>query len=162
MASWHNFSDENLDKIPEEPGVYKIRWFHKGKPKPIARLAGIDWEGILYIGSVSAKKSASSAYSVGLRGRLYDFRNSAVGRNKYHIAGKTYNYFGFSRIIPLEGLQFQVFYQLENPRCTKTYAKSKVESVEHAELRKYLRKFRDKPPLNFSMARFDANNEQLV
>lgn len=55
MVRWYDFSEKNLDKVPIRPGVYKIRWFRKGKPKAIMRLNGIDKEGIVYIGCAHAK-----------------------------------------------------------------------------------------------------------
>jgi len=45
---------KNFVRVPNSLGVYFVRWARSGKPVPIHRLNGCDYNGILHIGS--AKK----------------------------------------------------------------------------------------------------------
>ena len=71
---WYNLKDlaaKNFKDIPTGPGIYFVRWSKNGKPVVIPRLGGIDWKGILYIGSAkNLREREFKKFGEGLTERL--------------------------------------------------------------------------------------------
>lgn len=112
-------------QLPDSPGAYII-----ATRSPINRAIGIDKLGSLTIGE-----------SCNLRKRINTFLGCASGRiPKGHMAGWRYNQLSLSRAFPLEELW-----------CKWVVAETKEEAyaIEGQELRKYVNKHGELPPLNY-------------
>ena len=136
MAEWTEWRPLNGlydDDTTRKQGVYQIRFVDSGnKPIPISRLAGIDDEGLYYIGKAS----------ITLRSRLKNFLPDPDSEGEVHedIADTLRNVPGFQDY----RLQYRVKV-LED--------KSVIEATEGLHLRKYLEKFCELPPGNWNMPR---------
>jgi excinuclease UvrABC nuclease subunit len=63
-SKWRRLNKSNWKIIPENPGVYYIRYVNKSdRPVNILRLGGVDKDGIIYIGETGRN----------LRNRLRNF-----------------------------------------------------------------------------------------
>ena len=122
---------KNLNRLPEIAVIYQIRCVDsKLRPIPIHRLRVIDKDGILDIGN-----------SANLRVRMTDFWGVA-GKRKLsysHQAGVTFSKRNYRKIFPIEGLQFRYLIQID---------KSSAREAEKRELKKYINRFFELPPLN--------------
>ena len=131
---WQFFDDvvENIQDLPENPGVYAVRCSSNGHPKTIGRTFGVDRSGILFFGRATGLK--------GLRGRLKYFCRAAAGKKSAHAEGQRYHKLkNNQRNFPLEGLQIGY----------KDFASSnKAKERELAWFDDYLEMFGELPPLN--------------
>ncbi|MCD6222303.1 MAG: hypothetical protein J7K12_01285 [Thermoplasmata archaeon] len=94
VITWYKIKDltdsENRN-IPEDPGIYFVRWARNGSPVHIPRLGGQDNKGILYIGS-----------SKNIRERIERLINAIVNDGKNHTIYKTKIFCSISKLIKLE------------------------------------------------------------
>lgn len=135
MLDWSNwYRLESLAKnrfkdVPADIGVYQIRCVSpSGEPIKIHRAAGIDDEGILYIG-VAWRRS--------IRARIKAFWDViGEGKIRKHSGARTYVHYKFDKLYPKEMLEAR-WAVVENPR-----------DVESALLEEYMEKYLDTPPLN--------------
>lgn len=115
----------NIDLL-RRMGLYQIRMVdEQNNPIPIPRVAGVDTEGIIYMGK-----------SVRLRARIEDFsRGNHSGGGMYFLI-----YRRLMKYEPYRGhsLQFRVM------TCTEADAKTKEANM----LRRYFRRFCELPPFN--------------
>ena len=120
IACFTTSNDPNLEKR----GVYRIRVRGKGIP----RAAGVDCQGIIYIGKAPKKA---------LKDRITEFRKSAQDGAQTHVAGIRYHdkpcYQG---CFPLDHLE------------VSWVAAGGPAALEHALLCEYECLFCDLPPLN--------------
>ncbi len=114
-------------ELSRTSGVYRIRAFQAGKPRPITRFNGTDPDGILHIGM-----------SGNLLSRLKSFHGGAI-QNKVHahFASRQFVYWRFDDVI--KDLCFD-FIPLKNVKAAK-----ERETELHETYRK---KFLDRPPLD--------------
>lgn len=128
-SKWEFF--KNLNKLPEISVIYQIRCVDSNlKPISIHRLGGIDKDGILDIGN-----------SVNLRVRMTDFWGAAgKGKISYsHQAGVIFTKRNYRKIFLVESLQFRYLRQKD---------KFSAREAEKRELKKYIKRFFELPPLN--------------
>jgi len=128
-SKWIFFKD--LNKLPKIPVVYQIRCLGLNfNPIPICRLKRIDKNGIIDIG-----------HTVNLRTRMSDFWGAAgKGKPSYsHQAGVNFLKRNYKKLFPVEKLQFRYLSQKD---------KSSARKIEGEEIKKYIKKFFEFPPLN--------------
>lgn len=76
------YLETDTGSLPNEPGVYQLILLNtRQKPKPLARVGGVDKNGVLYIGR---SRNNLRARLRTLRRMLFD--GAAAG----HVAGRTY------------------------------------------------------------------------
>ena len=125
---WYNLNDEEIKKVPAEPGAYKISRFGKNEtPIEINRFFGMDKEGIIDIGE-----------SKNLRERLRSFKRNIENGKGGHMAGWRYHYLKLQNKIPFLKFSYEV--------C-KT--KEEAYKKENAMMKKYVEKHKELPPLNY-------------
>jgi len=139
-SNWHrlkNLAKNKFRDVPTDIGVYQIRCVSpSGEPIKIHRAAGIDDEGILYIGA---------AWKRNIRSRVRAFWGIiARGRVRGHSGALTYVRYQFDRLYPKEMLEVR-WAVVENPR-----------DIERILLEEYMEKYLDTPPLNLSVGRKTA------
>lgn len=119
---------EEIDKNTVlKPGLYRIYWIKKGRPKTICRLNGKDKTGLLYIGQTDGT----------LRIRLNNFRCSAFLKSTNHSGGLKYRLNNsLKKLIKPD----ELFAEIEP--CEGSYEK------ETKELNNYSLIFGEVPPLN--------------
>jgi len=130
-SKWYYFNKETLKQIPTAPGIYRIRCFSNRKPLKIQRPVKIDINGLTYIGKGSDLHSRLSTF----------WRNCNNSKSYGHIAGVNYALYRYSRLFPINRLQYQF----------KRIEQGKTKAVEKQLLNEYLSEFLDLPPLNFSV-----------
>lgn len=127
----HLKTEEALNIISllyKKPGVYRIYLNNK----IIERLVGCDNDGLLYIGSAQS--------SNGLMKRIRDFFDSATNCTTAHSAGRFYHLYMESLLgKAIEVLVFE--YEL-------TADDKSALALESTQLRTYLTKYGELPPLN--------------
>ncbi len=119
--------------IPNNPGIYFIRWSRNGKAVPISRLKGMDDKGILYIGS--AKK---------LRRRIQELWRGINGKVEDHTIGKTIIFCKISEVISVN--EYEISWE-------KLETHEKAVGQEWAAIKSYADKFKEPPPLNLGIRR---------
>ena len=132
-SEWRMLIKEEWDQAPENTGVYRIRAVDEsGKPIPLNRVAGIDKDGILYVGFGKEEH--------GVRGRIKDFDKTAVRPNSnYGLGPRKYTLLKYQERLSIFEIQFQ--YCLAS---TEVDAKK----LEDADLYAYRDEFLELPPLN--------------
>jgi len=139
--TWSKWTFLNLvenEMIPNDPGVYQIRWAINGAPQPISRFNGVDESGCLYIGQTDNLARRIRRFC---RGITQGSHGPNI-RNR-HTAAVTYIVYGFNRKIKPEELEFRYSELL----------KSEILECEGRLLQEYIRNYLDKPPLNTSVRR---------
>ena len=134
-TNWKRFAKENLNRCPESPGVYYIRWVNKrGKPVPIGRILGTDPEGTVYIG-MTGKGNGS-----GLCNRLWTFWDKASGRAGAHSGAKRFRR-NLVKHASIDDFEF----------ChRRASSREDARRIEIACLRDYEKTWGELPPLNGS------------
>jgi hypothetical protein len=124
LSGWIRLNKENLEKIPDGPGIYKI-----GYPRTLNRAVGSDKEGLLVIGSAT------------LRHRIGQFHTSIREDTKTapHSEGYRFHALGMAEFFPTENLRF---------KFKRTNNEKEAQRLEGEELVKYQDKHRELPPLN--------------
>lgn len=131
MYTRNNLRTEYTENITatlrNKAGVYKIYY-----NRPINRVVGSDNSSLIYIGSAGSNN--------GLLKRIRDFFDSATNNTNAHSGGKFYhlalkNHFGEAS----DELKFD--YEIKNTDLEATTAESQ-------QLRDYLSKYGELPPLN--------------
>jgi hypothetical protein len=119
--------------VPRSLGVYKLRWAENGRALAIPRAASVDSEGLLYIG-ISYKRTLSK--------RISELTEALLeNKHKRHSVRRPYHDFGFKDVFPSKQIEIQYCEEID-PR-----------NLEKDLLQDYLRKYKDKPPLNFTFSR---------
>jgi predicted GIY-YIG superfamily endonuclease len=131
-TNWKPLCNLKFDEIPNEPGIYEVRWAIDGKPQPINRVDGVDDQGLLYIG-----------VSLNLQLRIKNFLRRIKGGKAPHTAGHTYVAFNFERKFKSENLEIR----------WSLLSKEELKNAESKLLEEYVKKFLDKPPLNLVIVR---------
>jgi predicted GIY-YIG superfamily endonuclease len=133
---WYRLEDLAAKKfynIPNNTGIYFIRWSRNGKPVPISRLRGLDDKGILYIGS--AKK---------LRRRVQELWKGINGKVEAHTIGKTIIFCKIFEVIDLNKYEIS-WEELETH--------GNAVGQEWVAIKSYAEKFKEPPPLNLGIRR---------
>src|SRR4030042_6129007 len=133
---WYRLEELGTKKfsdIPNNPGIYFIRWSRNGKAVPISRLKGMDDMGILYIGS--AKK---------LRRRIQELWRGINGNVEDHTIGKTIIFCKISEVISVN--EYEISWE-------KLETHEKAVGQEWAAIKSYADKFKEPPPLNLGIRR---------
>ena len=124
-------SDEDLKK---KTGVYKLHWKKCSKPELIHRLAGVDNQGILYIGCTK---------KLGLYSRLKNMATVFDPQKKQmHTIGLRLAHKPLKNLISIEDIY--VTYEL----CDNS------EEREKELIRNYFLKYGEEPPLNSKTLEF--------
>jgi len=135
--AWQPFSPKYPPHERSEKGAYQLRWARNGVETPICRLGGTDTEGILYVGHTDSEG--------GLQRRLRTHNRAMFRPNpqrRSRIPGiRRYYEFEYSAVVKKDEIEYHVMYTQEG------------EKVERCLLIRYLRKFKDMPPLNASVPR---------
>ena len=122
------------DAVNEKPGIYKLFCLNEKGPVPVPRIAGVDNDGILYIG-----KSENGA----LRSRLGSLKKSldtSYTDRSTHSAGSRYHFQSdIRKNYPLEGLFVSIL---------STDSQSEAGKLEKEELKFYQKQFGELPPFN--------------
>ena len=118
---------EKFDSIPPFSGVYEIRWAIKGTPQPIARVDGVDANGLLYIGKAENLRSRIKAF--------WRYIRSEKGK---HTAGYTYVFYDYERKFRPDQLEVRWM----------TVSEDEMDREETRLLDEYVNKYLDRPPLN--------------
>lgn len=123
-------------RAPKSSGVYCVRSKRNGQIQVISRADGRDSDGLIYVGKTGGR----------LRRRLASFVACAQpgARSGNHVAGNNYRTKNYSRLFPLEGLEFC---------CIEESGAEQRSDLEADILCQYLRSFLDLPPLNFALPR---------
>jgi len=135
-SSWHLLNKSKFRIVPENAGIYQIRWAVNGKPQPISRANGIDKRGLLYIGSTK-----------NLRRRIRNLWHSIRSGKRGHTVGRTYVTYNYCRKFKLDQLEVR----------WATLAENEAQTTESRLLGEYVTKYLDKPPLNISVKRPKAH-----
>jgi len=125
---------KSLKLVPQEPGVYIIRWTKNDKPVSIPRILGVDEKGILYIGSANDLRKRLRKLIRGLK------RPSP----KMHTASLSYYFFRLHEHIKIHELE--VSWVIFKDR-------REAEEQEWIALRYYADKYGEAPPLNRALGR---------
>jgi len=125
-------STEKLDGIPPFSGVYEIRWAIEGRPRPIARVDGVDENGLLYIGKAE-----------NLRSRIKAFWRYIRSEKGQHTAGYTYVFYDYEKKFRPDQLEVRWM----------TVPEDEMDKEETRLLDEYINKYLDRPPLNLSIKR---------
>lgn len=120
---WLKFSEGNLEKVPNSPGVYEIRY-----PSSLQRFLDKDNDGILTIGE------SSNLYE-----RIKNFWESINGKSGSHSEGNTFYFLHLEYVFDLNRLEF---------RYKETKDKEEAELEECKLLDEYEEKYGELPPLN--------------
>jgi hypothetical protein len=135
-VEWYRLEDlaaRRFRDIPNNPGIYFIRWSKNGSAVPIPRLNGCDYKGILYIGS--AKK---------LRKRIRELWRGINRKIENHTIGETIIFCNIFEIIKLN--EFEISWEeLESHQS--------AIGQEWAAIYYYARKYKEPPPLNLGIRR---------
>jgi hypothetical protein len=132
---WHKLNDlatKRFKTIPTNSGVYYLRRLKDEKLVCVARLNGLDNEGILYIGSARD-----------LKNRIRRLWKAINGKVNAHTIGKTIIFCGVNEIVSLKDYEIK-------------WAKSDVGKEIHDEwkaIHSYAVKFKEPPPLNLGLRR---------
>jgi hypothetical protein len=133
---WHKLTELAKDKfkvVPSDPGIYIARWSKEGKAVPIGRLAKIDTNGILYIGSAKNLKNRIRRLCRGIR-----------QESEGHTISKTILFCKvFEAVSPSE-------YEISWEKL-KTHEEAKGQ--EWTALKTYADKYKEPPPLNLGLQR---------
>jgi len=134
LSTWLPLTDESLDEVPNDPGVYQIR-VKRGKGIP--RLLGVEPLGILDIGE-----------SVHFRTRLRNFLRCATSSKAVaHVAGWRFRYLRLHRKgFSVEVLEF---------RWKALDSKKEAQIAEGQLMREYVRDYGELPPLNYRFTWFE-------
>jgi hypothetical protein len=133
--NWYRLKDlatQRFKTIPTDGGVYYLRWSKDDKPVCVARLQGLDHEGILYIGSAGD-----------LKNRIRKLWRGINGQVNAHTISKTIIFCRINEIVSLEEYEIK-------------WIKSAVgEEVlnEWKAIHSYATKFKEPPPLNLGLRR---------
>lgn len=133
---WYKLEElavKNFKDIPNDPGIYFVRWSKNGKPVPILRLGGSDHKGLLYVGS-----------AVNLRRRIRQLWRGINGQVGAHTIGKTIIFCKvFETIDPSE---YEVAWE---------ELKTGKDAIgqESAAMKSYADKYKEPPPLNLTIRR---------
>jgi len=115
------------------PGVYRIRLVRDGKPVPIRRFNGTDYEGILVIGCSS-----------NIERRRKQFIRASSGKKDHSEGIQWYLVTNFSRF---RNIYSRGRYSLQFD-FIKTKSKEEAERIEEEEIWTYFEKHSETPPLN--------------
>jgi len=133
---WFRLEDLATKKfyvVPNNPGIYFIRWSRNGRVVPIFRLKGCDNKGILYIGS--AKK---------LRKRVHELWRGINGKVEDHTIGKTVIFCKIFEVMKLN--EFEISWEeLETHQS--------AVGQEWTAIALYAEKYKEPPPLNLGIRR---------
>ena len=132
---WYKLKDlatKSFKTVPTNSGVYYLRRSKDDKPVYVARLQGLDNEGILYIGSARD-----------LKNRIRKLWRAINGKVNAHTIGKTIKFCGVDEIISLEDYEI---------KWTKS-ANGKEIFDEWKAINSYAMKFKEPPPLNLGLRR---------
>jgi hypothetical protein len=123
-SKWINLTKENLKKVPEESGIYKISY-----PKKINRLKGSDKDGILMIGMSSNLRKRINEF-------FLDIKKKGEPKSFYHSEGYRFWVLKLEEYFPIEKLRFKFMVTKNNKK------------TEEDELVKYQDRYLELPPLN--------------
>jgi hypothetical protein len=136
QIKWYSLVElaaKKFSAIPNNPGIYFIRWARSGKAVQIPRLRGMDDKGILYMGS--AKK---------LRRRTRELWRGINGKVEDHTIGKTIIFCKISEVI--SGNEYEISWE-------ELETREKAVGQEWAAIKSYADKFKEPPPLNLGIRR---------
>ena len=142
VITWYkikDLTDSRFRNMPEDPGIYFVRWVRNGRPVPIPRLCDQDSKGILYIGG-----------SKNIRRRIKQLINAIVNDGENHTIYKTKKFCSISKLIKLE--EYEITWE-------KLKTEEEANGEEWAALKLYCDKYHEGPPLNLSLGRSKGNYE---
>lgn len=120
--------------VNNRPGIYKLLCLNENGPVPVPRIAGVDNEGILYIGK---SENGELRYRLGSLKKSLDTSYADRGA---HSAGSRYHFHSdIRKNYPLEGLFVSIL---------STDSQSGAGKLEKEELIKYQEQFGELPPFN--------------
>lgn len=141
-SNWFLLSEDNLEKVGNIPGIYRIKLVYKnnGKDKPIPRFLKEDKQGIIYIGETMK----------GLKRRLGFFKKAYLD-DKYHPhSGGNLLHFIIKKII----VDFEDKYELHfsyisfNKNTESSKLEEDLRKEEKKKLEEYFMEFGELPILN--------------
>lgn len=137
FKKWCPLSEEELEKVPEKPGVYALRVLDY----KINRLLGTDSSGFLYFGETGSKG--------GERGTLYFRLWKAYQKATKGGVGHTFGYYYYYLAHDLKKDIFELS-QVEFSYIVCSSEETKA--LESKYLWKYFDQFGEAPPFNFEMS----------
>ena len=148
-SSWQNIEHAKAEQRGYY-GLYQIRMVNEiGNPLPIQRIAGIDKEGIIYIGRAIPRNT--------LARRIREFQGTAQLKNASHSGGETYvlmqtNLKYSDHTYKNHKLQYRVKHlytdRIELELDEQENFKHKVKKGEEKALADYFNKYAELPPCN--------------